>query len=82
MHIQPGIVLDEKEFIDARQLAPRLDYVRRWAPENWYMAFAQTNLHILPKSDFILVEGEMRRIKANGSRRSTRDPANLRQQVG
>lgn len=65
---QPDIVLDEAELIDARQLAPRLDYVRRWTPEDWYIAFAQSNLHLLPKRDFVLVEEEMRKIKASSSR--------------
>ena len=69
--IKPEIVLDEGELIDARQLAPRLDYVRRWPPEDWYMAFAQSNLHLLPKKDFLLVEEEMRKIKRKRSRRST-----------
>lgn len=66
--IQPEIVLDEKDFIDARQLAPRLDFVRKWPPENWYIAFAQSNLHVLPKKDFLLVEEEMRKIKTNGGK--------------
>ena len=66
IHIKPEIVLDEAEFMDACQLAPRLDYVRRWAPEDWYMAFAQSNLHLLPKRDFGLVEDEMRKIKGDG----------------
>ena len=69
VRIQPEIVLDDGEFIDARQLAPRLDYVRKWAPEDWYMAFAVTNLHLLPKKDFLLVEEEMRKIKGTSSRR-------------
>ena len=67
---KPAIILDPQEYIDARQLAPRLDYVRRWAPEDWYMAFAQSNLHLLPKKDFLLVEEEMRKLKAKNSRRS------------
>lgn len=67
--IKPAIVLEEHEYIDAHQLAPRLDYVRRWAPEDWYMAFAQSSLHLLPKKDFVLVEEEMRKIKAKNSRR-------------
>ena len=60
--IKPDIVLDEAQHIDANLLAPRLDYVRRWPPENWYMAF-QGNLHLLPKSDFSLIEEEMKRLK-------------------
>lgn len=67
VRIQPEMVLDEEEFIDARQVAPRLDYVRKWAPEDWYRAFAQSNLHLLPKKDFLLVEEEMRKIKSRVS---------------
>jgi hypothetical protein len=43
-------------------LAPRLDYVKRWPPENWYMAF-QGNLHLLPKNDFVLIEEEIKKLK-------------------
>ena len=67
IRIQPEIVLDEEKFMDALQLAPRLDYVRKWAPEDWSMAFAQTNLHLLPKKDFLLIEEEMRKTKLGSS---------------
>ena len=77
VHIQPEVVLDEDQFMDALQLAPRLDYVRRWAPENWYLAFAQSTMHILPKKDFVLVEQEMRKIKGKSARRSAMAPAGI-----
>ena len=60
--IKPEVVLDDHQYIDANLLAPRLDYVKRWAPENWYMAF-QGNLHLLPKNDFLLIEEEMKKLK-------------------
>ena len=60
--IKPQVVLDEPQYIDANILAPRLEYIRRWPPENWYMAF-QGNLHLLPKNDFALIEEEMRKLK-------------------
>jgi hypothetical protein len=60
--IKPEVVLDEFQYIDAGLLAHRLDYVRRWPPENWYMAF-QGNLHLLPKNDFSLIEEEMKKLK-------------------
>lgn len=60
--IKPEVVLEESQYIDANLLAPRLDYVKRWPPENWYMAF-QGNLHLLPKSDFLIIEEEMKRLK-------------------
>jgi hypothetical protein len=60
--IKPEVVLEEAQYIDAGLLAHRLDYVRRWPPENWYMAF-QGNLHLLPKNDFSLIEEEMKKLK-------------------
>lgn len=60
--IESEVVLDEDQYINAGLLAHRLDYVRRWPPENWYMAF-QGNLHLLPKNDFFLIEEEMKKLK-------------------
>ena len=62
VEIKPEVVLEESQYIDANLLAPRLDYVKRWPPENWYMAF-QGNLHLLPKSDFLIIEEEMKKLK-------------------
>ena len=59
--IRPEIVLKDEQFMDANQIAPRLEYVKRWAPEDWYLAF-QGNLHLLPKSDFLLIEEEMKKL--------------------
>ena len=61
IHIKSEISLDDSQYIDANVLAPRLEYVKRWPPENWYMAF-QGNLHLLPKSDFLLIEEEMKKL--------------------
>ena len=60
--IKPEVVLEEHQYINAGLLAHRLDYVRRWPPENWYMAF-QGNLHLLPKNDFFIIEEEMKKLK-------------------
>ena len=58
---QPFIVLEDKDYIDARAIAPTLEYVKRWVPEQWPLAFIET-LHLLPQSDFRLIEGEMKKI--------------------
>jgi hypothetical protein len=68
--LKADIVLDEEDYIDAMILGPRLDYVKRWAPENWPLAFWD-RLHLLPQRDFRLIEGEMERI-ALGYRKSNR----------
>ncbi|MCH7714131.1 MAG: EVE domain-containing protein [Chloroflexi bacterium] len=62
IQIKPEISLEDAQYIDANMLAPRLEYVKRWPPENWYMAF-QGNLHLLPKSDFLLIEEEMKKLR-------------------
>ena len=59
--IRSDIALRDEQFMDANQIAPRLEYVKRWAPEDWHLAF-QGNLHLLPKSDFLLIEEEMKKL--------------------
>ena len=58
----PSIVLDEADYIEARILAPRLEYVKRWPPELWPLAFFDT-LHLIPQRDYRLIEEEMKRIR-------------------
>lgn len=60
--IRPDVVLENEQYISAGLIAYRLEYVRKWAPEDWYMAF-QGNLHLLSKSDFFLLEGEMLKLR-------------------
>ena len=57
---KPDIILDDSLSIDARLIAPRLEYVKKWAPELWPLAF-QGLLHLVPKKDFLLIENEMKR---------------------
>ena len=64
---EPAIVLDEEDYIDALILAPRLEYLKRWAPEDWPLAFIDS-LHLLPQKDFRLIEGEMNRIRSRKKR--------------
>ncbi|MAF53357.1 MAG: hypothetical protein CL694_10165 [Chloroflexi bacterium] len=73
--LKPSIVLEEDDYIDALVLGPRLDYVKRWAPQDWPLAFWD-RLHLLPQRDFRLIESEMQRAAARhrrGNRR--RSPA-------
>ena len=69
----PSIVLDEDDYIEASILAPRMEYVKRWPPELWPLAFFDT-LHLIPQRDYRLIEEEMRRIRRRrGSRGGWRD---------
>ena len=63
--IKADIALEDEQFLDAREIGPRMEYVRRWPPEYWPLAL-QGNLHILPKADFELLEQEMRKVAAKG----------------
>lgn len=60
--IKPDIVLDRKQYINAGLIAYRLEYLRKWPPEDWYLAF-QGNLHLLSKGDFFLLESEMLKLR-------------------
>ena len=62
VELNPDYILDETQYLDGLQIGPGLEYVRRWAPENWPLAFWD-KLHLLPQRDFKLLEGEMVRIK-------------------
>ena len=61
--LRPDVLLEADQFIDALEVGPRLDYVRKWAPEDWHLAFLGP-LHILPQRDFSFIEEEMKRIRS------------------
>jgi hypothetical protein len=70
VHTQPNLVLEAGEGLDAEALAPRLLYLKRWPPEQWYLAL-QGDVHLLSAQDFLLIEREMQRIAE--MRRSRRE---------
>jgi hypothetical protein len=71
VHTQSNLVLEAGEGLNAEALAPRLLYLKRWAPEMWFLAL-QGDVHLLSAQDFLLVEREMQRIaETRQSRRET-----------
>ena len=58
--IRGSVILPAKERMPAVDIAPRLEYLKRWPPERWPLAF-EGELHLLPKTDFQLIEGEMKK---------------------
>ena len=60
--IRPEIVLAQGRYVEAQHIAPRMDYIKRWTPELWHLAFQDT-VHLISKADFYLIENEMRRLK-------------------
>jgi hypothetical protein len=73
VQVRPDVVLNWYEYLDARQIAPRMLYVKRWAPEDWPLAF-QGQIHLLSSQDFALIEHEMKRTIDRRSRRRERPP--------
>jgi hypothetical protein len=79
--VRPDVTLHWYEYLDARQIAPRMLYVKRWAPEDWPFAF-QGQIHLLSSQDFQLIEHEMRRTIDRRSRRRERPPIRPRLPAG
>ena len=67
----PGLILDEANWINALQVGPRLEYVRKWAPEDWPLAFIGP-LHIIPQKDFTFFEEEFQRASKKKKQSKTR----------
>jgi hypothetical protein len=61
VHIRLDQLLEEPEWVLAKHIAFRLDYVKKWPPEHWTLAF-QGHLHQLPRADFNLLEDEIVRL--------------------
>ncbi len=62
IEIRPDVILPSEQYINAGLIAYRLEYLRKWPPEDWHMAF-QGNLHLLSKGDFFLLETEMLKLR-------------------
>ena len=60
--ISPDVVLEGDQRICAFEIGPSLEYVKKWAPEHWELAFFGM-LHIIPQRDFNLLEEEMRKLQ-------------------
>jgi hypothetical protein len=73
VHTHPNLVLEPGEGLDAEAIAPRLLYLKRWAPEQWFLAL-QGDVHLLSSQDFMLVEREMQRIAESRRSRPERLP--------
>ncbi len=73
VHTHANLVLEQGEGLDAEAIAPRLLYLKRWAPEQWFLAL-QGDVHLLSSQDFMLVEREMQRIAESRRNRPERLP--------
>ena len=56
--IKPELILEPGTYVDAKAIVPHLEYVKRWPPQHWHLAF-QGNVHLFSEEDFSFVEGEI-----------------------
>jgi hypothetical protein len=47
---EPVLILPEKEFVPAAELATELEHVRKWPPDHWHLAF-QGQLRTIGEAD-------------------------------
>jgi hypothetical protein len=57
--IRPEVILAPEEFVAVEALLPQLEWVKRWPPAHWQLAF-QGNVHLLPERDFATIEAALR----------------------
>ena len=77
VHLEPTAVLEEADFLDGMQIGPRMEYVKKWVPERWPLAFVG-DLHLIPKVDFSFIEEEMKKI-LSARDRGSHEPATVDQ---
>ena len=51
---EPVLVLEERDFVPAEELAPDLEHVRKWPAEHWHLAF-QGQLRTISGADAALL---------------------------
>ena len=63
VRVKPEIVLAPSQYLDVREIAPRMQYTKKWPAEHWRLAF-QGNLHQIPEEDYQLIVPLMRQAAA------------------
>ena len=51
-------ILPEKKFMSGYDVAPSLGYIKRWAPEDWYLALLAP-VHIISHNDYEIVSRDI-----------------------
>ena len=65
VQIEPDVVLDEGEYVDAEPVARQMAYVSKWPASNWTLAF-QGNVHVIDWGDYELIRSAIEARKAAG----------------
>jgi predicted RNA-binding protein len=54
VNIEPDIILDDDDFLDAEETALQMKHVQKWPAKNWTLAF-QGNVHKIDEEDYQLL---------------------------
>ncbi len=57
--IEPVVVLDDEQWLDAEPYHDRFQWTQRWPRANWTLAY-QGNLHEIPRQDMDLLLADMK----------------------
>jgi predicted RNA-binding protein len=63
VNVKPEIVLTPDQYLDVREIAPTMQYTKKWPAEHWRLAF-QGNLHQIPEADYEMLVGLMKQAVA------------------
>lgn len=63
VNVKPVVILRPEHYLDVREIAPAMEYTKKWPAEHWRLAF-QGNLHEIPEADYKRIESLMRRAAA------------------
>ena len=55
---KPDVIMESDQYLDVKEIAPRMEHTKKWPPEYWRLAF-QGNLRQVPESDYLLIVEEM-----------------------
>lgn len=55
VNVRPVTILRPDQYLDVKEIAPALQYTKKWPTEHWRLAF-QGNLHEIPEGDYRLIE--------------------------
>src|SRR3990172_4340761 len=59
VNVKPIVVLSPDQYLDVKEIAPGMEFTKKWPAEHWRLAF-QGNLHEIPEVDYKRIEGLMR----------------------
>ena len=61
-------ILSEENYVEASDVVPSLNYVKKWAPEKWELAL-MSRVHVISHNDFLIIKASI----DNAEKKSKKD---------